>query len=78
MSDFLYIARKFYMAGKENRDFDTIAKEVTLELAGERVHVPSSRRFVLGARFDMSGSVQEVMRRYSVSRRTAFRIIRGK
>jgi Mor family transcriptional regulator len=55
-----------------------VQQKVIQHFGGERVYVPKRAGFVMGDRFDLSGGVQDVMRRYQVSRRTAYRIVRGK
>lgn len=55
-----------------------VQQRVIQHFGGERVYVPKRVNFVVTVGYDMSGSVQDVMRRYRVSRRTAYRILRAK
>jgi Mor family transcriptional regulator len=55
-----------------------VAQRVIQHFGGERVYVPKRAGFVMGGSFDLSGGVQDVMRRYQVSRATAYRILKGK
>lgn len=55
-----------------------VQRRIAHTFGGERVYVPKRANFTVATGYDMSGGVHEVMRRYRVSRRTAYRIVRGK
>jgi len=51
---------------------------VVNQFGGERIYVPKRANFVVGGEFDLSGSVQEIMRRHRISRRQVFRLRKKK
>lgn len=57
----------------------TVERSIMEAFGGERVYIPKGSRFVLGEhKFDMSGGVHEVMRRYSIGRTKAYELMRKK
>lgn len=56
------------------KDLQKVQARVIQQFGGERVYVPKRANFVVGDRFDLSGGVADVMRRYRVSRTTVWRL----
>jgi hypothetical protein len=82
MSEFLDLMRVIDMAYEQSKNdppamrLELVQRRVIQEFGGARVYVPARETFVMGARFDLSGSPADVMRRYRVSRATAFRLLK--
>lgn len=85
MSDFLEIKQDLAAAIErelgiklEADKLHRIADSIRAPRAGDVTHWPTRPRFVLGTTLDLTGSVSEIMRRYSVNKTTVYRWLKQK
>lgn len=85
MSRFTDMMQELALAYKDEYGIDTVPEKTTRiqqrviqQFGGLRIEIPTRRaNFTVGEmRFDMTGGPRAVMERYSVSQRTAYRILR--
>ena len=85
MSRFTDMMQEIAVAYKDEYGIETMPEKTTRiqqrviqQFGGLRIEVPTRRaNFTVGeTRFDMSGGARAIMDRYSVSQRTAYRILR--